>query len=133
MSPLCSVADAGALLQAAGFALPAVDTEVITIRYPDAWTLFHHLRAMGESHATVHRAFSDKETLLAAAAAYAEVYGDPEDGSIPASFQVIYLTGWSPHESQQRPLPRGSATLSLKDLNLPDFGAPPTKGGDGSS
>ena len=44
MSPLCSVADAGALLQAAGFALPAVDTEVITIRYPDAWTLWHHLR-----------------------------------------------------------------------------------------
>lgn len=119
MSPLCSVADAGALLQAAGFALPAVDTEVITIRYPDAWTLWHHLRAMGESHSTLQRGTSERSTLLAAAAAYAEVYGDPADGSIPASFQIIYLTGWSPHDSQARPLPRGSANISLKDLNLP--------------
>jgi len=122
MSPLCSVADAGALLQAAGFSLPAIDTEVITIRYPDAWTLWHHLRSMGESHATVQRAAPDQMALLAAASAYAEVYGDPTDGSIPASFQIIYLTGWSPHDSQQRPLPRGTGAISLKDLNLPDFG-----------
>jgi NADH dehydrogenase [ubiquinone] 1 alpha subcomplex assembly factor 5 len=115
MSPLCSVADAGALLQSAGFSLPTVDTEVITVRYPDAWTLWHHLRGMGDSHATVQRACADRSTLLAAAAIYAELYAEP-DGSIPASFQLIYLTGWSPHESQQRPLPRGSAQVSLKDL-----------------
>lgn len=127
MSPLCSVADAGALLQGSGFALPAIDTEVITIRYPDAWTLWHHLRAMGESHASMNRACSDRETLLAAASIYSEVYGDPEDGSIPASFQIIYLTGWSPHESQQRPLARGSGGISLKDLNLPNFGIEPEK------
>ena len=82
--------------------------------------------AMGESHATVNRAASDRDTLLAAAAAYAEVYGD--ENGIPASFQIIYLTGWSPHESQQRPLSRGSATVSLKDLNLPDF-SPSSSGG----
>jgi NADH dehydrogenase [ubiquinone] 1 alpha subcomplex assembly factor 5 len=127
MSPLCSVSDAGALMQAAGFALPTVDTEVLTVRYPDAWTLWHHLRAMGESHATTHRATADRSTLLAAASIYAEMYADA-DGTIPASFQLIYMTGWAPHESQQRPLARGSAQLSLKDLNLPDFG-----GGDGGN
>ena len=122
MSPLCSVADAGALLQAAGFALPTVDTEVITVRYPDAWTLWAHLRGMGESHAAVNRSHANRATLAAAAAIYAELYGDPEDGSIPASFQLIYMTGWSPHESQQRPLPRGSAGVSLKDLpNIEDI------------
>ncbi|KAL1505012.1 hypothetical protein AB1Y20_008775 [Prymnesium parvum] len=118
MSPLCSVADAGALVQAAGFALPTVDTEVITIHYPDAWTLWHHLRAMGESHATRMRERSDRDTLLAAAAIYRELYGD-EEGNIPATFQVIYMAGWSPHESQQKPLPRGSGAVSLKDLELP--------------
>ena len=55
-------------------------------------------------------------TLLAAASIYSELYADPDDGSIPATFQLIYLTGWSPHESQQRPLPRGSGEVSLKTL-----------------
>lgn len=131
MSPLCSVSDAGSLLQAAGFALPTVDTEVLTVRYPDAWTLWNHLRGMGESHATVQRSHADRETLLAAAAIYQELYADPNDGSIPATFQVIYLTGWSPHESQQRPLERGSAQFSLKDLNLPDLPDLPTGGARG--
>ena len=72
-------------------------------------------------------------TLVAAAAIYSEVYGDPTDGSIPASFQIIYMTGWSPHESQQRPLSRGSGAISLKDLNLPGFGITdlPTESGGG--
>ena len=167
MSPMCSVADAGALMQAAGFALPTVDTEVrlasslcpppqrrsaqrrlmrshslvlirqrvlmckvLTVRYPDAWTLWHHLRAMGESHATLNRAYADRDTLLAAAAIYAQEYGDA-DGTIPASFQLIYLTGWAPHDSQQRPLPRGSAQFSLQDLNLPEGGDGGVGGGDG--
>jgi len=105
MSPLCSVADAGALMQAAGFSLPTVDTEAVTIHYPDAWTLWHHLRAMGDSHATFGRANADQSTLLAAAAIYREVYGDAE-GNIPATFQVIYFAGWSPHESQMKPAAR---------------------------
>ena len=115
MSPMVSVADSGALLQAAGFALPAVDTEVITITYPDAWTLWHHLRAMGDANATRRREPTDRTALLSAAAVYREVYGDAE-GNVPASFQVIYLCGWAPHASQQRPLARGSATVSLKEL-----------------
>lgn len=65
MSPLCSLADAGALMQAAGFSIPTVDTEVVTIHYPNAWTLWHHLRAMGDSHATFARATADLNTLLA--------------------------------------------------------------------
>lgn len=126
MSPLCSLADAGALMQSAGFALPTVDTETITIHYPDAWTLWHHLRAMGESHSTLNRVNADQSTLLAAAAIYRELYGD-QDGNIPATFQVIYLAGWAPHESQQKPLARGSGTVSLKDLELPGgIKVPPT-------
>ena len=107
MSPLCSVADAGALMQSAGFSLPTVDTETITIHYPDAWTLWHHLRAMGESHATLGRATSDQSTLLATAAIYRELYGD-EEGNIPATFQLVYMAGWSPHESQPKPLARNA-------------------------
>lgn len=118
MSPLATVADCGALMQAAGFALPTVDTDRIVIHYPDAWALWHHLRAMGETHSIYERSASSRTTMLAAAAAYRELYGDAE-GQVPATFQMIYLTGWGPHESQQRPLPRGSATVSLKDLGLP--------------
>ena len=117
MSPLASVTDAGALLQASGFALPTVDTEIITITYPDAWTLWHHLRAAGDSQATAQRSAVSQSSLLAAASAYRECYGDA-DGNIQASFQVIYFIGWSPHESQQVPLQRGTATASLKDLGL---------------
>ena len=121
MSPLATVSDCGALLQAAGFALPTVDTDRITVHYPDAWTLWHHLRAMGDSHAVLERSASSQPTMLAAAAAYRELYGD-EQGQVPATFQMIYLTGWAPHESMQQPLPRGSAAVSLKDLGLPGDG-----------
>ena len=107
--------------QAAGFALPTVDTDRITVHYPDAWTLWHHLRAMGDSHAVLERSASSQPTMLAAAAAYRELYGD-EQGQVPATFQMIYLTGWAPHESMQQPLPRGSAAVSLKDLGLPGDG-----------
>ena len=108
MSPLATVSDCGALLQAAGFSLPTVDTDKLVVHYPDAWTLFHHLRAMGDSHAVLDRSASSQETLLASAAAYREMYGDAETGEIPATFQMIFLTGWAPHESMQKPLSPGS-------------------------
>lgn len=87
MSPLVSVADAGALLQASGLALPTVDTEIISIGYPDAWTLWHHLRCMGESNANLRRSASSLDNMLAAAATYKEVYGDA-DGNVPGTFQA---------------------------------------------
>lgn len=127
MSPLASMADAGALLHAAGFALPTVDTEVIRVGYPDAWTLWHHLRAMGESNATLRRTPSNLATLLASAAIYRELYGD-EEGNIAATFQVIYMIGWGPSAADQpRPLPRGSGQVSLKELGLefPPLEGPP--------
>ena len=66
------------LHQAAGFSLPTVDTDKVVVHYPDAWTLFHHLRAMGDSHAVLDRSASSQETLLAASAAYREMYADTE-------------------------------------------------------
>ena len=96
-----------------------MDTDRLVVHYPDAWTLFHHLRAMGDSHAVLDRSASTQETLLAAAAAYREMYGDARSGDVPATFQMIFLTGWAQHESMQKPLSPGSATVSLKDLSLP--------------
>ena len=75
------------------------------------------MRAAGDSQATAQRSAVTQSSLLAAASAYRECYGDA-DGNIQASFQVIYFIGWSPHESQQVPLQRGTATASLKDLGL---------------
>ncbi|OQS01137.1 hypothetical protein ACHHYP_20069 [Achlya hypogyna] len=117
ISPFVNVADAGNLLQSAGFALPTVDTDYITIEYPDAFILMEHLQGMAENNApfTSSSIVPSRDTLLATAAIYQSMYGN-EDGSIPVTFQVIYFIGWSPHKSQQQPKKRGSATQSLRDL-----------------
>lgn len=79
--------------------------------------LMEDLRAMGENNALIHRKpYLSKDVFLAAAAAYKSIYGK-EDGSIPATFQIINMIGWKPCESQPKPLPRGSAKHSFKDLN----------------
>eukprot|EP00753_Platysulcus_tardus_P020047 PLAT7715.2.p1 GENE.PLAT7715.2~~PLAT7715.2.p1 ORF type:complete len:337 (+),score=118.39 PLAT7715.2:59-1012(+) len=115
ISPMAEVADAGSLLSGAGFAIPTVDTDVVTVEYPDAFVLMEHLGRMGENNAALMRRPLRRETLLAAAAAYQTLYGS-DDGSVPATFQFIYMIGWAPAPTQAAPLRRGSAQHSLKDL-----------------
>ncbi len=116
LSPFADVRDAGALLQRAGFALPVVDVDTITVSYPDAYALMRDLRGMGEANAVGERRkrFTRRATLTAAAAAYRERFGDSE-GRVPATFQVLTLTAWTPHESQQKPLRPGSAKARLAE------------------
>lgn len=116
ISPFLDIRDAGSLLQRAGFALPVADTDTVTVDYADAFALMHDLRGMGETNAMHERrqGFSRKETLFAAAEAYRDMFAT-EDGRVPATFQIVYLTGWAPHESQQKPLRPGSAKIRLAD------------------
>ncbi len=116
VSPFADVADAGGLLQRAGFALPVTDRDRITVTYPNALALMKELSAMGESNAVAERrkAMSRRHTLFRAAEIYRDRHGAPE-GPLPATFEVVYLTGWSPHPSQQQPLAPGSARSRLAD------------------
>ena len=115
VAPFVEIRDLGALLQRAGFALPVVDRDTINVSYPDALTLMRELRGMGESNVLRERrpGFSRRSTMLTAAKHYREMFGD-ESGRIPATFEVLYLAGWCPHESQQQPLKPGSGKVSLK-------------------
>ena len=116
VSPFADLRDMAGLLQRAGFAMPVADLDTITVTYPDAFALMRDLRAMGETNA-VHerrRSFTRRATLFRAAALYRERFGLP-DGRVPATFQVIFLAGWAPHESQPQPLRPGSARARLAD------------------
>ncbi|XP_009757893.1 putative methyltransferase At1g22800, mitochondrial [Nicotiana tabacum] len=116
LSPLAQVRDAGNLLTRAGFTLPGVDVDEYTVRYSSALELIEHLRAMGETNALLQRSkVLKKDTALATAAIYESMFG-AEDGTIPATFQIIYMTGWREHHSQQKAKKRGSATVSFQDL-----------------
>lgn len=116
VAPFAEVRDAGALLQRAGFALPMADMDTITVTYPDAFALMRDLRAMGETNALHQRrkTFTRRATFMAMAEAYASQFGDG-DGRVPATFQVLWLTGWAPDVSQQKPLTPGSAKSRLAD------------------
>jgi NADH dehydrogenase [ubiquinone] 1 alpha subcomplex assembly factor 5 len=116
VSPAIELADAAALLQRAQYAMPVADSETITATYPDALALMRELRAMGETNALAarRRGVMRRATLARAAAIYAERFGDT-DGRIPATFEILFLAGWTPHPSQPQALPRGSATHSLAD------------------
>ncbi len=108
--------DAGNLLQRAGFTLAVADTDTLTVSYPTPLKLLNDLRAMGETNAVAARrkTLSRRATLAAAMARYSELFAD-SDGRVPATFEVIYLTGWAPHPSQQKPLRPGSASARLAD------------------
>jgi SAM-dependent methyltransferase len=114
VAPFTDVRDAGALLQRAGFALPVTDVEPVTVRYASMFGLIEDLRAMGASNALVARTRRPGSRRLFARAAeiYAERFSDP-DGRIRATFAVVWMSGWAPHASQQKPLEPGSAEVSL--------------------
>ena len=116
VSPMADVRDAGGLLQRAGFALPVADSDTLTVIYPEPMKLMADLRGMGEANALIEsrKGFTRRQTLLAAAARYRELFAD-EKGHVPATFQVITLTGWAPDPSQQQPLKPGSAEARLAD------------------
>jgi SAM-dependent methyltransferase len=116
VSPMAELRDGGSLMQRAGFALPVVDGESFTVTYADPFALMAELRGMGETNAVLARPKTPlSRTLLAETARrYAELFGEP-DGRVRATFQVIYLTGWAPHDAQQKPLRPGAAKSRLAD------------------
>lgn len=115
VSPFADGYDGAALMQRAGFALPVSDVDRFTVRYADLFALIRDLRAMGETNVLYGPVRPLSRRIVARAAAlYAERYG-LDDGRIPATFEIIHLAGWKPHDSQQKPLPRGSAKTRLAD------------------
>lgn len=116
VSPFASLQDAAALMQRAGFALPVVDSDIITVRYKDAFQLMRDLRGMGAvdvAHGRSRR-FVSRRVMMEAARIYAERHRDAQ-GLVTASFEVIFVIGWAPHESQPQPLAPGSAKTRLAD------------------
>lgn len=116
VAPFAAVREAGALLQRAGFALPVADTDTLTVRYADPFGLMRDLRAMGMTNVLTERRRTPlrRATLLRAAEIYAARFSDP-DGRVRATFEVLWLSGWAPDASQQKPLRPGSAKTRLAD------------------
>ncbi|KAI2466088.1 S-adenosyl-L-methionine-dependent methyltransferase [Annulohypoxylon bovei var. microspora] len=117
VSPLADVRDVGGLLQRAGFKMLTVDVDDVVVDYPDTFALMQDLRAMGEGNAVLGREMGpiQRDVLLANDAVYRALHGNA-DGSIPATFRVIYMIGWKESEDQAQPLRRGSGEINLKDV-----------------
>jgi SAM-dependent methyltransferase len=116
VAPFADVREMGALLQRAGFALPVTDVDRLTVRYSSPFGLMADLRRMGATNVLVERRRRPlrRATLMRMAAIYAERFADP-DGRIRATFEIVWLSGWAPHASQQKPLAPGSAQRRLAD------------------
>jgi SAM-dependent methyltransferase len=116
VAPFADVRELGALLQRAGFALPVVDTDRLTVRYDSVFDLMRELRRMGSTNVLRERRRTPlrRATLDRMADIYCERFGDP-DGRLRATFEIVWLSGWAPHESQQKPLRPGSAARRLAD------------------
>ena len=114
VSPFAEVRDVGALLQRAGFALPVVDADTITVRYSNPLKLLKDIRQMGEANILTERNKVPlrRDVLMHAMNLYVERYAD-QDGRVPATFEIIFLHGWHPDDSQQKPLQPGSGKTSL--------------------
>ena len=117
VSPFAGLRDAASLLQRAGFALPVADSDTLTVTYPDLFRLLADLRGMGETNLLLDRLkHPTRRAIFARAAAlYHERFADV-DGRLRATFQILFLTGWAPHESQQQPARRGSGQADLRDV-----------------
>jgi len=117
VSPLADVRDVGGLLQKARFKMLTVDVEDIVVDFPDTFALMQDLQAMGESNAVLGREMGAirRDVLLACEGIYRELHGN-EDGSIPATFRIIYMIGWKEGANQPKPLARGSGEVNLKDV-----------------
>ncbi|KAI0722474.1 S-adenosyl-L-methionine-dependent methyltransferase [Earliella scabrosa] len=116
VSPMTDSRDMSNLLGRAGFTLLTVDVDEVKVAYPSMWELLEDLQDMGENNAVVgRRHIIHRDTLTAASAIYKELHGH-EDGSVPATFQVIYVIGWKPAPNQPQPLERGSAENRMKDI-----------------
>ena len=125
VSPFADLRDAAGLLQRTGFALPVADSETIEVEYDNALSLMRELGAMGEGNlvAERRRGLTRRATLLRAAEIYSERFSLPS-GRIAASFEVLFLHGWTPHESQQKPLRPGAAARRLAEaLGVPEHSA----------
>ena len=133
VSPLADVRDIGSLLQRSGFQLLTVDVDDIIIDYPDSFALMQDLQAMGESNAVLARELEPirRDVLVAADAIYRALHGnadiDPRgkgisggedlaEGTVPATFRLIYMIGWKEGPNQKKPLARGSGMVSIKDV-----------------
>jgi SAM-dependent methyltransferase len=116
VAPFPDVRDMGMLLQRAGFALPVADVDRLAVRYATPLALLYDLRRMGATNPLIERRRTPlrRATLLRAMDTYAARFADP-DGKVRASFDIIWLSGWAPHESQQQPLRPGSAQTRLAD------------------
>jgi SAM-dependent methyltransferase len=116
VAPFADLRDLGALLQRAGFALPVTDIDRVTVRYATPLALMHDLRRMGAANALAERRRTPlrRATLRRLFEIYAERFADA-DGRIRATFEIVWLSGWAPHESQQKPLAPGSARARLAD------------------
>ncbi|MGH6664139.1 MAG: methyltransferase domain-containing protein [Pseudolabrys sp.] len=116
VAPFADLRELGALLQRAGFALPVVDSDRLTVRYKTVLDLMRDLRRMGATNILIERRRRPlkRATLYRLAEIYAERFSDA-DGRLRATFEIAWLSGWAPHESQQKPLKPGSATARLAD------------------
>src|SRR5712671_572711 len=115
VAPFADLRDVGSLLQRAGFALPVTDVDRVVVRYDSAFALMHDLRRMGATNTLFDRRRTPtrRTTVLRMAQIYGDRFAD-SDGRIRATFDIVWLSGWAPHESQPKPLKPGSAKASLE-------------------
>ncbi|MGH6678704.1 MAG: methyltransferase domain-containing protein [Bradyrhizobium sp.] len=116
VAPFADLRDLGGLLQRAGLALPVTDVDRVVVRYDSAFALMADLRRMGATNSLIERRRTPtrRATLLRTAQIYGERFADP-DGRVRATFDLVWLSAWAPHESQQKPLRPGSGRVSLEE------------------